>query len=343
MGFLGAFSERRKNGAGLAVLFLSLALFSCSQGKDLKGPEASNPLVLRLSSTPWPPDAINYLAQKKGFFEKHGVKVELLWADGYAEAFDQFSSGKLDVMNLTLLDAIAYHAKEDAGEAIMVQDYSYGADAVVTLSGIKSVAELKGKSVGAERGTVGEFFLKILLEREGLTLEDLNIVDTASEEILAGLKGGAIEAGICYEPCPSDVVGAGGSVIVDSAKERNLIVDIYMAKREHVEKNKEIYSNAIAAIVEAGEYFSQNPEESAQIMQESTGTSAEEILQTFKGLRVPTFAENQAAFNRSSGFSSLYNLAKLAGQYLQDQAIIGAEFDTDEVIYPELIESLTGN
>lgn len=337
--------------AGFLVLFSLLVFIGCQKNQELSDEavevqqeaqqmdETTEDLITLLIS-PWPPDAINYLAQEKGFFEKHGANVKLLWADGYEDTFSQFESGDLDVVNTTLLDVVNYHAETGRGVAFFIEDYSAGADALVSLEAIESVSDLDGKVVGAEQGTVGEFFLQILLEREGLSLEDLEIVDTASEEVVNALKEGVIDAGVCYEPCPSDAVDAGGFVVLDSAKERDLIVDAYMGKQEDLEARKDEYVKVLHGLIDAGEYFNENPKESAEIMAEVLNMSGEQVLDVFSGLRIPDFRDNQAAFNRTSGFSSLYNLAKLASQYLEDQNLIDESFDTDLVIYPDIVETI---
>ena len=337
----------------LALFSLALLVFSACSADDSSQESSLDPdkndssiqsqnedVTLTFLTSPWPPDALNYLAQEKGFFESNGANVELLWADGYEETFEMVESGRLDVWNTTLLDTVAYNADTGVGQAILVQDYSAGADAVVSLDTDLTMADLSGKKVGVEQGTVGEFFLQILLEREGLTLSDIDIIDTSSEGLLEALQAGDIDAGVCYEPCPSDVVVAGGHVVVDSAKERNLIVDVYAAKESHIAQYKNEYIKAINAIADAGEYFNENPEESAEIMSEVLGMSPEEVIATFDGLRIPDFRENKAAFNRSSGFSSLYNLASLAGQYLSDQGLIDASFDVGTLINSTLVDSI---
>ena len=321
---------------------LLLILSACSKNTE-EAVSQNDDFTLTLLTSPWPPDAINYLAQEKGFFKENGVNVKLLWAEGYEETFDMVESGELNIWNTTLLDAVAYYANEGGGQVILVEDYSQGADAVVSMSDIKSVASLKGKTVGVEKGTVGEFFLKILLEREGLILPDVTTIDVASEAILENLKNGKIAAGVCYEPCPNDVIQAGGKVIVDSGKERDLIVDVYVGKKDHIEEHKEAYIKVLKAIVEAQDYFNAHPEESAEIMQKVLNMPKEEIIATFKNLRIPTFEENQTAFNRASGFSSLDNLVKLASQYLEEQELTNGDLNTNDVINSELVTTVAEN
>ncbi len=288
---------------------------------------------LRILYSPWPPDTINYLAQEKGFFDKHKVNVELVWVEGYEGLFENIENGTADLWNLTLLDAVKAFSEGDDWQVVLVQDYSVGADAVVSLpdNKITDIAGLKGKKIGMESETIGEFFLAILLKKENLTFDDITIVEVASEDVQSALKEGTIDAGVCYEPCPTEVLADNGLIIVDSAKERGVIVDIYSGKKSKIEKNKEQYIRAISAIVEAGEYFNKYPEEAAKIIKEPLEMSDKEILETFNKIKIADLRENLIAFNRSAGFESAHTSAKLAQQYLEDQGAIDTSVDPDEL------------
>lgn len=301
-------------------------------------------VTLRILYSEWPPDMMAYLAQEKGFFADNGVNVELVWVDGFEEAVAARENGETDIWNYTLLDFITEYAEglETEGQIILIEDFSAGADAVVTLpgKGIDRVQDLEGKKVGLEKGTIGEFFLNILLERVDLTLDDLETVDMGFDEIPAALQEGRIDAGVTYEPAISQVLSEGGEVLVDSEKERNVIVDVYVAKADHILEHPEAYQRVVAALLEAGEYFNKYPEEAAEIIKDPLGMSTEEVAETFAKLRIPSLRDNKTAFNRSSGFASLYILGRQAQQYLEDQGVLTEFFDLEPLINASLIDSL---
>ena len=78
----------------------------------------------------------------------------------------------------------------------------------------------------------------------------------------------------------------------------------------------------------------------AEIIKEPLGMTTEEIVETFYKLQIPTLRENKTAFDRSSGFSSLYNLARLAQQYIEEQNPNFEQFDLDPLINEDLINSI---
>jgi ABC-type amino acid transport substrate-binding protein len=59
---------------------------------------------------------------------------------------------------------------------VLVNDNSTGNDKVIVREGIGAIADLKGKKVAAEEGTVDHFLLLLGLQKAGLTAEDIQFV-----------------------------------------------------------------------------------------------------------------------------------------------------------------------
>lgn len=336
------------------IFFSALSIFAFA-GCNLLQPESDeqqpaapsdqpqSSTTLRMLYSEWPPDMMAFLAQEKGFFKEQGVDVELVWVDGFEENVATRMAGGTDVWNYTLLDFITEYADgtEKDGQVFLIEDFSAGADAVVVNSDeIQSMSDLKGKNVGVEVGTIGEFFLNILLQKEGLTLDDVNAIDAGFDAIPGMLADGTIDAGITYEPAISEAVAGGARVLVDSSQERGTIVDVYVAKKDHLAAHPNEYKALIKALLQANDYYNSNPEESAEIIKDKLGMTTEEVVETFEGLRLVDLRDNLTAFDRNSGHSSLYNLSQLAQQYLEDQGVLDEPFPLDPLLNSNLIESI---
>ncbi len=319
--------------ASTLLVFLLIFSSGCNQS-SATGEVADVPqTTLRVAYGEWPPDLIVYLAEQRGYFSAHGADVELVQISGFEELFELIESGDIDIWPVTLLDAVIAYAEGEDWQVIMLEDFSEGADAVVTLpeNEIKKVSDLAGKTVGVEQGTVGEFFLQILLTREDLTLEDVTIVDLAFDEIPPALARGEIDAGVTYEPSITEVLDAGGEVLVNTEKERNVIVDVYAADKSRINDFPNDYKNFMKGILDASEYYNDNPDEAIAIMAEPFGNSPEELTSAFEGLKIPNLRDNTTAFNRASGFAAIYPVAQQAQRYLEDAGLIVAPKDLSEL------------
>ncbi|MBU2523747.1 hypothetical protein KKG71_00955, partial [Patescibacteria group bacterium] len=158
------------------------------------------------------------------------------------------------------------------------------------------------------------------------------------------LQEGKIKAGVCYEPCISTILNYGGVVITDSKELRGAIVDVYVAKKSHLDNNREAYIRVIKSIVEAGEYYNENTLESADIMKDKLGMNRQEVVDTFDKLEIPDLRDNETAFSRNSGYSSLYGLSRKAHNFLSETNGNNAKnIDFDLLINGSLVDEIVKN
>ncbi len=325
----------------LVLLGFGIYFFSSYGFQEPAAELTERTTILRIGYSEWPPDLIVYLAQEKGFFEANGLQVELVPVDGFEDLFEKIENKQIDLWPVTLLDAVIAYSEGEEWQIIALEDYSNGADAVLTMedSGIEGISGLTGKKVGTEQGTVGEFFLQILLQRDGLELSDVEIVDMSYDQIPAALVSGEIDAGVTYEPSITETLNQGGRVLTDSASERGTIVDVYSAYRSHLEAYPESYKKFVLSLLDAADYYNAHPEESISIMAEAYGNDVEELSKAFEKLKIPNLRENQTAFKRTSGFESLFNLAKQAELYLVDQGVVQKTSDLT-LLFSDLVDDL---
>jgi ABC-type nitrate/sulfonate/bicarbonate transport system substrate-binding protein len=123
-----------------------------------------------------------WVAQEKGYFANHGVEVKLTNTPNSVFQLTGLIEGRFDIGMTAIDNVIAY--MEGQGEAqVSVQPdlvTFMGADngflSLVAQPEIKSIPELKGKTVSVDARTTGyAFVLFDLLERGGLKAEDYNV------------------------------------------------------------------------------------------------------------------------------------------------------------------------
>lgn len=82
-------------------------------------------------------------------------------------------AGQLDANTQTLNDTISSVAAGSDQVIVLVNDNSTGNDKIIVREGINTIADLKGKKVAAEEGTVDHFLLLLGLKKAGLTQADI--------------------------------------------------------------------------------------------------------------------------------------------------------------------------
>jgi putative hydroxymethylpyrimidine transport system substrate-binding protein len=177
----------------LAVALLALALAACGE-KSEDGSTAAQPLSLTLDFYPNADHAGIYMAQKLGYFEEAGLDVEIQTPADPAAPLKLVAAGQADL-------AISYEP-----EVVLAHEKGLDAIAIGALvnrpltsmiwlakSGIKGVADLKGKTVATAGIPYQEAFLNTILARAKLSPDAVKEVNVGFG-LLPALLGGSAEA-----------------------------------------------------------------------------------------------------------------------------------------------------
>ena len=145
-----------------------------------------------------------WVGNEKGFFAANGVEVKITPTPGSVFQMQNLAAGKFDIAFSTIDNIVAY--TEGQGEAPLPAppDFfafmggQYGAVRLVTQPDIKSIADLKGKSLAVDAATTGyAFVLRKILQLGGLsesdyTLERMGGTAARAEALLQGKTAGTI-------------------------------------------------------------------------------------------------------------------------------------------------------
>lgn len=231
-----------------------------------------------------------FVAQEKGFFAKNGVDVKVEIRNTGSELSKGLRAGEFDFAPAAFTNVGA--ALERGLNVRGVVGYvgaafeKTTADRVVALiaakdSGINSVADLKGKKVGVTFGSTGDVWLGQALKQAGLTINDIDRVNTRPPSLVSVLDTGGVDAIVGWEPflfrALNKVAGAkeikrGGDLVCFCA---------YLhGSPERVYKDEAATQKFVDAISEAAAYVRNpaNREEVAEIGTRFVNMTKEEVL-----------------------------------------------------------------
>ncbi len=127
------------------------------------------------------------------------------------------------------------------GVIIGTIDESVGGDGVIADDAIKSVADLKGKTVAAEPNIPARLLLQLELKKQGLKLSDLQVKDIATADTGAVFADSSIAAVATYEPFMSQAVKSstrpGAKVLLSSKDYPGIIIDVITARKDDLAAN----------------------------------------------------------------------------------------------------------
>jgi NitT/TauT family transport system substrate-binding protein len=179
------------------ALMTGLLLAAVSMGQAQSRPTAVRTAYSALSAgigTLW-------LTQEEGYFKKHGFDSNLVYIRGGTTAVQALLAGEIEFGHLS--------------PAPMMTAWVQGADFVwigttthqmvftlIAETGIAKGTDLKGKKIGITRlGSASDLAVRAALEQFGLNVKDVTMISLGGiPEILAGMRAGAINAGILSPP-----------------------------------------------------------------------------------------------------------------------------------------------
>ena len=283
-----------------ALLLVTLALSAC-------GPTAAERPPLKIAFTIWPGNYPIAIAQQQGFFAKRGLEVEINnYSADYPQALTDYAAGKTDAVGASMNDLLILLQNRDS-KVVMVQDSSEGVDQLIATDEIQSVADLEGKRIAVDFGTYGEFWVRQILQANGLNETDVQFKGVPVADVSAMFPE-QIDVAHTYEPYTSEALQDGGHVLMTSADTTPLLIPSVIAfSAEFVQDRPEDVRAFVAAMFEATDWLYAHESEVPAVVAQAVNLKPEDIF--MGGDRVLTLADNKVLMVPGDDFNSIYYTA----------------------------------
>ena len=142
---------------------------------------------------------------------------------------------------------------------------------VTTNANIKSVKDLKGKTVAVSSGTSSEIILEQALARAGMTMDDINTVEMTVDGMTTAMISGQIDAAASWSPNTVTLQNALGDNYVDLGTNADFLDSAifpssYICTPEYAEANHDILVRFAQALDKAHDWRAAHPEEMAKLL-----------------------------------------------------------------------------
>ncbi|MBD2063497.1 ABC transporter substrate-binding protein [Funiculus sociatus GB2-A5] len=319
-----------------SLFLLSLVLVTACNGTTIVTSRPEQP-PLEVGYNLWPGLFPIAIAQEKEFFTAQGVKVKPVYIQNFLESVSEFTAGQYDGVAITVGSLMSIIGKNPDVQIAMATDESSGSDSIVVRPDVKSVADLKGKRLGVRLGD-GELFVSQMLQKHGLTTDDVTLVNVEGEAVPARFKSGDIQAGHTWEPYLSEVTKSGGRVLFTSKDTPGLISTVIVFRTSVVRDRPQDIQAFIRAWFQAQDYWKANPEESKALIAKTLSIKPEEV--STEGVKLYTLKDNLKAFTPGSTTESLYHTAKLYSDFYIRTGGLSTAPDIQKLINPSFVQPL---
>jgi NitT/TauT family transport system substrate-binding protein len=295
---------------------------------------------VRLGFSAWPGWFPWQVAQEEKIFDTNKVAVDLKWFDGYLESISTLAAGQIDANSQTLNDTISSVAGGADQVVVLVNDNSTGNDKIIVRDGISAVADLKGKKVAAEEGTVDHFLLLLGLEKAGLSAKDITFVPLETGKAAAAFVAGQVDAVGVFAPFTTQALKRPGSKELFSSKEfPGAIPDHLVFSRKFVTEHPDRVQAMVDSWFATLDYMQKSPDKAIEIMAKRAGVSVDEYKAYADGTKIFTIEENLTAFQPGSSMASLPYAAEQMSKFLMDVGLAKTKPDLSKLFDDRFVKA----
>lgn len=230
------------------LLIFALGFTGCSKKNSGETVKKDGATTVRLAIQPSAAFIPMYVAREKGWIEEalKESQIKVVWQDFTAgpPINESLASGNSDIGLSGDVPSVSSIAAGQKNEFIGVP--ANGPDAYAVLisaknSSIKSASDLRGKKVATVIGSTGHNLIKKVVEKEGFTLNDIELVNISAGDAGVVLSTGNADAVVIWEPNVTRLVDNGTAKVLVSGSYTNLRgTNTFLARKEFTTANPKI-------------------------------------------------------------------------------------------------------
>lgn len=270
-------------------------------------------------------------------------KLELVLIDDPIAMRDAYASGKVHIgwATLDMLPLFVEQLRKDSRTMPRVYqqvDWSNGGDGIVCRSTVKSVGDMRGKTVVLAQNSPSHYFLLNTLISGGLQPGDVQYKFT-QDAFQAAAAFNADRKIACVVTWAPDIYNlsdaAGNRMLVNTQTANKLIADVWFARADFAKDNAPIIEGLVRGIFEAMESLktSATKAQAAKMMAVGYSIPEKDALSMLGDAHSTNYAENREFFlnqNNPTNFERTWNTAYFL--YKKIGSVSGTPVPFDQVM-----------
>ena len=286
-------------------------------------------------------DAQAILAHEAGLYKKQGLDVELIEFKSGTDLIKAIVGGQLHSGVLGFTNAIAWASRGADLKVVGGAQNGYHAMIVRNDSGIKQIADLKGRTIASQApGSTADTVLKgVVFEQAGLKSDDVNVMGVSPQVAVQSLAGKRVDGAFLFEPQASIAKAiAPVTQIYEIGEVWPFPCMVVITSGDVLKKRKADLWKSLDAQKQAIDMLQQKPGEAAKFI--AAQFIAEPSLKTLDQGEIPreaviTEAIKTQVFNAALGEKELSRMQEIAG-IMQAQGSLktrdGKPFEVEQII-----------
>ncbi len=266
-------------------------------------------------------------SEESYFFKKFGFKLKIAVSEEETEAFEAVNSGR-NAISVTTVDVLALYGNQLKVEVPIQLDFSRGGDGILVTKDIKSINQLKGKTVAVAQFTESDFFIRFLAQEAGLKIkplrgmadaidvESINLLftktafDAADVFVDSVTKGDHLISGaVTWSPKTVEVPAEHPDDVRLLVSNRNLLIvaDIMIVNAAFAKQNPKIVKGLVEGILQGVDMIQKDAQGTLPIVAKAFEMSADETRKSLQEVHLSNLPENLLFFSGEAGQTGNFN------------------------------------
>ncbi|MDR1312267.1 MAG: ABC transporter substrate-binding protein [Deltaproteobacteria bacterium] len=259
---------------------------------------AADPAELRIGYFQSPNGEL--LAKGQGQLQKRfpNTKVQYIKFDVGRDVNAAFAGGSLDIGIIGTPPGAAGLVNKLPYKIFYLHDIIGESEALVAKesSGIKSVQDVKGKTIATPFGSTSHFSLLAALKQNGVAPTELKILDITGQEVHAAWVRGDIDGAYIWQPAQSALVADGGRIVVNSrqvAEKGGITGEFGIVSDKFYAEHPDVVKAYIEILDEATKEYRAASPENVAILAKELGLSEDETRKVISQIIVLDAADQK--------------------------------------------------
>jgi len=213
------------------------------------------------------------LAKAKGMYEeefaKDGIEVKYDMYLSGPPMIEALSGGRADFGQMGDMPTVSARASGVDIKIISRGGYTPTGNAIMVRpdSPYTSVKDLKGQKIATQVGSSAHHFLILMLAQNGLTANDVNIVNLPASDHKLALETGNVKAIATWEPWYSTLKDAKvAKPLVDSSNGIKRYLSVIVVRNEFAQQYPDIVERFLKVNEKVAEFIKTNPDEATELI-----------------------------------------------------------------------------
>ena len=266
----------------IILLFTGSALTSCSSQQKLQS--------ITFGATSSPMSLLVWLTDELGYFTKHGIQLNMQEYPSGKRALAALLRGEQELaVSAETPFVIASFKRSDLRIYATLGQSDNDVRVLARADhGIRNPDDLRGKTIGTQKGSAVHFFLSSFLLKHQINSSDISIRYMKAEELPAAFSNGHVDAISMRDPILARAKEKTGENKVIEFSEPGLYTKTYnlVGSDNFTRKYPGVMQKILSALNETAEFIGSNPRQAIDLAARKLQLSDERMMEIWPGIRI---------------------------------------------------------